>query len=191
MITRRRRSLHTAAGRAAPLPTKVGNDIARTALPIMTEARTQHLAAHLRKGCPIPEEVVEPTVDVNEETKNASPLPNEDLTDAKNRDQSTSSKSRTSKGEDSDRRSSRLRVRATVPDSRSTTNDDRSSTNDNRSSIKDQRASINSRSTHHAPRSTNSPPIANGKSKEQATGKGKRKLVRKQWLQTVAKRVKT
>lgn len=100
MMTRRRRSLHTAAGRAAPLPTKVGNDIARTALPIMTEARTQHLAAHLRKGCPIPEEVVESTEDVNEETKKAQPLSNEDLTDAKNTNQSTSSKSRTSKGEE-------------------------------------------------------------------------------------------
>ena len=37
------------------LPTQVGNDIARIALPIMTDARTRDLASQLRKGCPIPD----------------------------------------------------------------------------------------------------------------------------------------
>jgi len=40
---------------------KVGNDIVRTGLPIMTEARVMELATQLRQSCPIPEEVVETT----------------------------------------------------------------------------------------------------------------------------------
>jgi hypothetical protein len=38
------------------LPSRVGNDIARTALPIMTEARTRELAAQLKRGIAIPPE---------------------------------------------------------------------------------------------------------------------------------------
>ncbi len=34
------------------LPTQVGNDVARVALPIMTEVRTRDLAKQLLKGCP-------------------------------------------------------------------------------------------------------------------------------------------
>ncbi len=34
------------------LPTHVGNDVARVALPIMTDARTRDLAKQLLKGCP-------------------------------------------------------------------------------------------------------------------------------------------
>lgn len=79
------------------LPTKVGNDIARTALPIMTEARTRELETQLRKGCPISRKVVESTEDADEQSQNAQPLSNGDLTDA-NTNQSTTNHSRASNG---------------------------------------------------------------------------------------------
>src|SRR5580704_17367598 len=37
------------------LPTRVGNDVARISLPIMTAARTRDLAMKLQEGCPTPE----------------------------------------------------------------------------------------------------------------------------------------
>jgi hypothetical protein len=64
------------------LPAKVGNDIARTALPIMTEARKEELASQLRKGCPAEEATIAPLEDKAEEVSEAAPLPNEDLKDA-------------------------------------------------------------------------------------------------------------
>jgi hypothetical protein len=107
------------------LPAKVGNDIARTALPIMTEARTRELEAHLRKGCPISPEVNESTEETDEQSPKAPPLSNgESGSEATNTDRSTLDDLRASTREDSNRRSrsSRLKVRATVPDSRSTAN---------------------------------------------------------------------
>ena len=58
------------------LPAKVGNDIARTALPIMTEARATALANQLHQGCPIPHEVVDTTPDVQEIPAETPPLAN-------------------------------------------------------------------------------------------------------------------
>jgi hypothetical protein len=58
------------------LPTCVGNDIARTVLPIMTEARTRDLATQLHGGCPVSPEAQAPVMDAREKDKNAAPLPN-------------------------------------------------------------------------------------------------------------------
>jgi hypothetical protein len=62
------------------LPTHVGNDIARTALPIMTDARTRDLARQLLKGCPVPRGEESGTRD--EETEGSGPIPYGESTDA-------------------------------------------------------------------------------------------------------------
>lgn len=152
------------------LPTRVGNDIARTALPIITEARTRHLAAQLSKGCPVPEEVVESTDDPNEASTNASPLSN-----GKSNESNRASHHDNRRSTDDSR--STPHAPRTTPKGSSTTNDNRRSTND-------------SRSTLHAPRPMPKP-LSNGKSKKQSKVSTKRKKARALWLQSVAKRVKT
>lgn len=58
------------------LPARVGNDIARTALPIMAEARTRELATQLQQSCPISEKALETTHDADVESHEAPPLSN-------------------------------------------------------------------------------------------------------------------
>jgi hypothetical protein len=130
------------------LPAKVGNDIARTALPIMTEARTKVLAANLGKRGSAPKETIEPPVDVDTARNQTSPLPNRCSRQAPQ----------------GNPKKAHPKSDAPVHISRPVTNDARSS-------------------------GSKPDPIANGKSKRRTTGKGKRKLVRNQWLQTVAKRL--
>jgi hypothetical protein len=50
--------------------------IARIALPIITDSRTSELAAQLREGCPVAEQVADRTEDVNEEPEKEAPLSN-------------------------------------------------------------------------------------------------------------------
>jgi hypothetical protein len=57
------------------LPARVGNDIARTALPIMTEARTRELATELQRKSANSPEVEPPTADGRENGVEAGPLP--------------------------------------------------------------------------------------------------------------------
>jgi len=140
------------------LPAKVGNDIARTALPIMTEARTRELATQLRKGSPIPEEVIEPTVDAASKANQAPPLPNGKLKDATSTNRSTVDNQRPTNLQYSARKSSRLKGAGTTHDQPQSTIDSRSTlpaprstptpdpSNDNRPSTQ--------RFTLHPPRST-------------------------------------
>jgi hypothetical protein len=58
------------------LPTNVGNGIVRSALPIMTDARTKQLAAELREGCPVPPEAAEGIGDTGKETVEEAPIAN-------------------------------------------------------------------------------------------------------------------
>jgi hypothetical protein len=58
------------------LPTRVGNDIARTALPIMTEARTRELAAQLNSASPVSPEAQTQKPDACVNDEKAAPLPN-------------------------------------------------------------------------------------------------------------------
>jgi hypothetical protein len=57
------------------LPAQVGNAIARTALPILTEARQRELATQLRPECPSSTEVESPTTDTGENEEITGPLP--------------------------------------------------------------------------------------------------------------------
>jgi hypothetical protein len=61
------------------LPTRVGNDLARTALPIMTEARTRDLAMQLRPECSTLPEAPAPTTDACEKGEKTAPLPISEL----------------------------------------------------------------------------------------------------------------
>lgn len=58
------------------LPARVGNDIARTTLPLMAELQTRELAAQLQQDCPIPQEVTEETEDRTESSVASAPLAN-------------------------------------------------------------------------------------------------------------------
>ncbi len=62
------------------LPTHVGNDVARVALPIMTEARTHDLAKQLLKGCPGGKGVKTGARD-EENSESSDPLSNGDLSE--------------------------------------------------------------------------------------------------------------
>lgn len=147
------------------LPAKVGNNIARTALPIMNEACTKELAEQLREGCNIPQESVEPTVDAQEIAVETPPLSNSAAQPTTTNSCSTQhAPSSTSPTPLSNRVS-----RSTIIDNRPTT--------------------IDSRSAHQAPCSTSPAPIPNGSANKSKKNNSKRKASKPQWLQPLAKRL--
>jgi hypothetical protein len=86
------------------LPTRVGNDIARTTLPIMTEAWTKDLATQLMKGCPVPKEVHERTEDGEEKPEVEAPIANGELNESDGIQPSTTGTSRSTNGHHNSRR---------------------------------------------------------------------------------------
>src|SRR5882724_1737172 len=56
-------------------PARVGNDIARTALPIMTEARKEALAGQLVKNLPAAKKPTKETGVVNQQAREQAPIP--------------------------------------------------------------------------------------------------------------------
>lgn len=125
------------------LPARVGNAIARTALPLMTEARSQELAAQLQPGGQIPQEPIVEQEDKCAKGLGDAPLPigktdetNDDLRATNNTSRASSKAPRVSsaqpvKGENSRSRASRKcckqkatdASRPTIDASRPTAND--------------------------------------------------------------------
>jgi hypothetical protein len=143
------------------LPSKVGNDIARTALPIVTHARKGDLAVQLVKNLPAASKPTKETTVAIKEARGDAPIPND----------YSEHKGRTGK--------------ATIHDSRSTTNDAPPLPigNSNRSLRADQPTIHDQRST-----TNDAPPIANRKSQTKLKAKAKPKKLKPEWLRNVARK---
>jgi hypothetical protein len=146
------------------LPTRVGNDIARISLPIMTAARTHDLAMQLREGCPAPES---PTA------------PETDLADPDDCIAQSATQAETGKD-----------VKATVKKQDAKTpplpNGKKNKASDSRSKVHTARSTAQQPSTRHTPPATTKEPLPNGKKMD---GKKIRKKLKPSWLQPLAKQV--
>lgn len=161
------------------LPARVGNDIARTALPIMTQARTRELATQLRAGCPIPAEVTVPVVDATSEQNKATYHEN------------ASRETRAEKvvSGRAARQCKSQQVESRISHARSLTNDSRPTSNTARSTRHAARSTPGARASHSPP-ATPEAPIPNRKSKLGKKGKARSKKLEPAWLQQMARRVR-
>jgi hypothetical protein len=151
------------------LPARVGNDIARTALPIVTQAHKEALASQLVKNLPAAQKPTKESGVAKQKAPKCAPIP---IGNSNESNRATRNENRPA-----------ITCRVTLHGPASTSKDS-GATNDNRRSTND------SRSTHHAPRSTSPAPIANGKSVREQKKKAKPKKVKPEWLQQVAGRIR-
>lgn len=155
------------------LPASVGNDIARTALPIMTDARTRELAAQLHPGCTVSEEATTEIVDTDEEPQYEAPI--------SNGDRNTDDRTQRGKNDNTPSTNASDRPVENAPLSNGKRND----------ANPIQRSTLHaSRATTNASRTTRSHPLSNGKTKSAPKSKKQRKKAKALWLQPLARQLK-
>jgi hypothetical protein len=158
------------------LPARVGNDIARTALPIVTQAHKEALASQLVKNLPAAHKPTKESGVAKQKASKCAPIPNGKSAHKRRAGQSTTHNQRSTTNDalpipNGKSAHKRRAGQATIHDPRSTIHDQQST-------IHDQRSTTNE-----------APPTPNRKSKLRQHGKTKPKKVKPEWLRQTARRI--
>lgn len=182
------------------LPSRVGNDIARIGLPVMTDARMLALSAKLHKGCPVPE--AQPAKGIPEQADQANPNSLECALPIPNGE----SVSRPASPDKVAPPNEALRLHNNTAASSSTVDDDSSAQRRAEADHTQSQArakngqpvpasdkngvNVRSNRSQRKMKCSRTKPIANGKNRKQPKKCAKRKSAKALWLQPVSRRLR-